>query len=400
SETTAKAKQTLRERFDLSDEQAQAILDMRLKALAKLEVGKLEEELAALEKKIAHLQGILDSKKKQYSVIKDEILDIKKNNPSVRSTVIMKDDDSAKYEVPTAEEAVQYREGVFVTNNAGLIRFMSQKSYSLALKDMSLYGEAELPSQALTVNNKGTLLAFTNKGNVVRLDVTNIPEKRWREKGVTLASLNAEVSTGEKIAKVLFFNSTPVGELLFFTRQGNVKRSDVTEYASTKSFASAVIVQDDDELINVELVEDEKSILEVTADGQCLIYAPIEVPLQGRKAAGVKGIKLNDGDSVAWGGLIDDEGEIVVVSTTGYAKRVIASTLDIASRYLKGVRIIDLEKSKVKFVSHVKEPYDIAVISGGKTFVVNTEDIRIDTRTTKGKQQFKEGAVTLVTRVN
>ena len=137
----------------------------------------------------------------------------------------------------------------------------------------------------------------------------------------------------------------------------------------------------------------------MTADGQCLLYNPLEVPLQGRKAGGVKGVKLNEGDSIVFGGLIEEEGEVVIVTTTGYTKRVISSTLELSSRYLKGVKIVDLDKSKVKYVGMVKEPYDIAIVTGGKTYIVNTEDIRIDTRTTKGKQLYKT-PVTLVTKVS
>jgi DNA gyrase subunit A len=399
SETTAKAKATLRERFDLSDEQAQAILDMRLKALARLEVGKLEEELQRLEKLISKLTAILGSKTKQYAVVKEEILEIKKNNPSPRLSVILGAEDLGKVDLPTAEEAVAYREGVFVLNDAGTIRFMSQKSYSLALKDMSQYGEAELPKQVLHVNNKGSLFAFTNRGNLVKIDVTSLPETRWREKGVTIGSLNPEVSTGESVVKAFFFDSTPVGEFLFFTKQGMVKRTDVAEYTNTKAFVNAIILGEGDSLLSVELVDDEKNVFEVTEDGQCLLYNPLEVPLQGRKAGGVKGVKLGDGDSIAYGGLIEEEGEVLVVTTTGYTKRVISSTLEPTSRYLKGVKIVELDKSKVKYVNIVKDPYDIAVVTGGKTYILNTEDVRIDTRTTKGKQLYKT-PVTLVTKVS
>jgi DNA gyrase subunit A len=399
SETTAKAKATLRERFDLSDEQAQAILDMRLKALARLEVGKLEEELQRLEKLISKLTAILGSKTKQYAVVKEEILEIKKNNPSPRLSVILGAEDLGKVDLPTAEEAVAYREGVFVLNDAGTIRFMSQKSYSLALKDMSQYGEAELPKQVLHVNNKGSLFAFTNRGNLVKIDVTSLPEKRWREKGVTIGSLNPEVSTGESVVKAFFFDSTPVGEFLFFTKQGMVKRTDVAEFTTTKAFVNAIILGEGDSLLSVELVDDEKNVFEVTEDGQCLLYNPLEVPLQGRKAGGVKGVKLGDGDSIAYGGLIEEEGEVLVVTTTGYTKRVISSTLEPTSRYLKGVKIVELDKSKVKYVNIVKDPYDIAVVTGGKTYILNTEDVRIDTRTTKGKQLYKT-PVTLVTKVS
>ncbi len=399
SETTAKAKATLRERFDLSDEQAQAILDMRLKALARLEVGKLEEELQRLEKLIAKLSAILNSKAKQYAVVKEEILEIKKNNPSPRLSKILDSAEADKMELPSAEESVQYREGVFVLNEQGTIRFMSQKSYALAQKDMSQYGVAELPKQVLHVNNKGNLFAFTSKGNLVKIDVTNIPEKRWKEKGVNIGALNPEVAQGEYVVKAFFFGSTPVGEFMFFTKQGMVKRTDVTEFTSAKAFANAIILAEDDTLLSVELVDDEKNVLEVTADGQCLIYNPLEEPIQGRKAGGAKGVKLDDGDYIVYGGYNEEEGEVVIFTTTGYGKRVISSTLEPTSRYLKGVKIVDLDKSKVKYVGMVKEPYDLAVVVDGKTDIINTEDIRLDTRTTKGKQMYKSN-IALVTKIS
>lgn len=398
SDTTAKAKATLRERFELSDEQAQAILDMRLKALARLEVGRLEEELRELEKKIAALAAILDSKRRQYAVLREEILQIKKNNPSPRMSIIIDGDQAESVQLPTAEEAVAYREGVFVTNVAGTIRFMSQKSFSLAQKDMTAYGEVELPVQALTVNNKGTLFAFSNLGNLVKVDVTSLPEKRWREKGVPLGSLNAEIKPNERVVKVMFFPSTPVGEIVLFTKNGLVKRTDLNEFNSARSFVNAMIIADGDELVNVDLMDDEKFVLEVSTDGQCLVYKPLEVPIQGRKAGGVKGMKLNDGATVVFGGLIEDEGEIIVITSTGYMKRVISSTLDPASRYLKGVKLVDLDKSVVKFISTVKMPYDLAVVGDGRTTLINSEDIRLDTRTTKGKQLIK-GKVLMATKL-
>ncbi|MEG2688024.1 MAG: DNA gyrase C-terminal beta-propeller domain-containing protein [Clostridia bacterium] len=196
----------------------------------------------------------------------------------------------------------------------------------------------------------------------------------------------------------MFFDSAPLGELLLFSKNGMVKRTDIAEFAASRSFVNAMLIADGDELINAEIVEDNKNILEITADGLSLVYNATEVPLQGKKSAGVKGVKLNNGDSIVFGGQIEDEGEIAVISSTGYAKRVISSTLEISSRYLKGVKIIDLEKSKVKFVSPVKMPYDIAVVVADNTSILNTEDIRIDTRTTKGKQIFKQ-KISFITKI-
>ena len=390
SESTPKAKIALRERFDLTDDQAQAIVDMRLKALTHLEVGRLEEELAELEKRIAYLSAILASPRRQYGVIKDEILQIKKAMNSPRVSVILDGENGEKIELPTAEEAVSYRDGVLVRSTEGTLRFMSQKNWSALVKDAAAL-KGELPAEAVAVNNKGWIYVFTDRGNIARLDITDVTERRWKEKGMNLTQFNRELHPDEKPVKLMFFPSTPVGELVFFTRGGMVKRSDWNDFTSMRTAGGAIILGEGDRLINVENVDDDLNVLEVTAGGLCLVYRVTEIPVQGRKAAGVRGVKLNDGDKIAFGGQIDDEGEIIVMTDAGYMKRVIASTIDPGARYLKGVKIVEMDKGTVVYIGTVKMPYDLAVNSGGDTFVVNTEDIRLDTRTTKGKLAFKAG---------
>ena len=390
SESTPKAKIALRERFDLTDDQAQAIVDMRLKALTHLEVGRLEEELAELEKRIAYLSAILASPRRQYGVIKDEILQIKKAMNSPRVSVILDGENGEKIELPTAEEAVSYRDGVLVRSTEGTLRFMSQKNWSALVKDAAAL-KGELPAEAVAVNNKGWTYVFTDRGNIARLDITDVTERRWKEKGMNLTQFNRELHPDEKPVKLMFFPSTPVGELVFFTRGGMVKRSDWNDFTSMRTAGGAIILGEGDRLINVENVDDDLNVLEVTAGGLCLVYRVTEIPVQGRKAAGVRGVKLNDGDKIAFGGQIDDEGEIIVMTDAGYMKRVIASTIDPGARYLKGVKIVEMDKGTVVYIGMVKMPYDLAVNSGGDTFVVNTEDIRLDTRTTKGKLAFKAG---------
>lgn len=401
SESTAKAKEILRARFDLSDAQAQAILDMRLKSLAKLEVGKLEEELAHLEKQIALFEAILASKRRQLTIVKDELLQIKKALNSERMTVILDgDQDSENFSAPSEAEAVAYRDGVIVTNRDGQLRFMSQKAFTTAKKDMSSFAEDILPTSFMSVNNKGTLYAITNLGSLVKIDVTSLPEKKFKEKPFKLGAINQDVQTGESVVKLFFFEGVPVGELLVFTKQGVAKRMELTEFTdSNKTYLKAINLADKDEVIGADIVDDEKNVMEVTSQGQVLIYKATEIPLQGRNAAGVKGIKLNDGDSTVFAGQVEEEGEVIVVSNTGYAKRVITALLEPSSRYLKGIKLIELDESYVKYVGTVKMPYDIAFVSGGQTTIINTENIRIDTRTTKGKQLFKQ-EVTLVTPVS
>lgn len=309
---------------------------------------------------------------------------------SARVSVILDGSEGESVELPTAEEAVTYRDGVLVRSNADTLRFMSQKNWSALVKEAKTLG-GELPAEAVAVNNKGWIYVFTDRGNIARLDISDVAERKWKDKGMNLSQFNRELHVDEKPVKIMFFPSTPVGELVFFTRGGIVKRSDWNDFTSMRAPGSAIILAEGDSVINVETVDDDLNVLEVTKGGLCLVYRVTEIPVQGRKAAGVRGVKLGEGDSIAFGGQIDDEGEIIVMTDTGYAKRVIASTIDPGSRYLKGVKIVELDKGSVVFVGSVKMPYDLAVSSGGETYVLNTEGIRIDTRTTKGKMTFKAG---------
>ena len=173
--------------------------------------------------------------------------------------------------------------------------------------------------------------------------------------------------------------------------------SDINDYISTNSYAPALNLVEKDELINVELVEEDKEILEVTAQGQCLVYTIDQVPLHGRRAQGVNGVKLNDGDYIVFGGQIEEEGEVLVLTAAGHVKRIISSTLDVSNRYLKGVKITDVGDSIIAWIGFVKMPYDLGVVLPDESVtVVNTEDIPIDTRTTKGKKLFKNGIDTVI----
>ena len=393
SESTAKAKLALRERYSLDDDQAQAIVDMRLKSLTHLEVEALENELADLEKKIKYYEDILGSTRRQYGVIKDELQEIKKRMAIGRASTIMGVEEAQDMaSVPTAEEAIAYRDGVLVLDTSGAIKLISQKSYSTGIKNAAGLNKKNVPVQAVPVNNKGTLFAFTDQGNFIRVYINDLPDKKWSDKGGVVNQINREGKPGEKFVKVIFFPSTPVGKFIFFTKGGLVKMSDINDYISTNAYAPALNLVEKDELINVD-----KEILEVTAQGQCLVYTLDQVPLHGRRAQGVNGVKLNDGDYIVFGGQIEEEGEVLVLTAAGHVKRIISSTLDVSNRYLKGVKITDVGDSIISWIGFVKMPYDLAVVLPDESVsVVNTEDIPIDTRTTKGKKLFKSGIDTVI----
>jgi len=399
-------KEELKKRYDLTDPQAQAILDMRLKSLAKLEVGKLKEELAELEKKIEYLTGVIESKRKQFTVVKNELLEVKKAQNSPRCTVIIDNNDPnggasiENLKAPSKEEAVEYRDGIITTNVDGQLRFMSLKAFNTKQKDMGSLSLKQLPKEILNVNNKGTLYAISNLGSLVKIDVTNLPEKKFGDAAFKLVSINPDVQANEYVVKLLFFEGAPVGELVIFTKNGMAKRCDIAEFGEvSKACIKAINLDDKDEVIGADIAKDDMYICEVTKDGQVLTYPKDDIPLQKKNSGGVNGIKLNDKDTVIYAGQIEEAGEIIVATNTGHVKRIISSTVEMASRYQKGVRITKLDGNYVKYVGFVKEPYDLAFVVNDQTTIMNTEDILIDIRENKGKQVFK-GEVQFVSKVN
>ncbi len=391
SKTTQEAKQSLKERFDLTDNQTQAIVDMRLKSLTHLEIDKLEKELLELEAFIVKMKEILASKNKQFTIVKKEMLEIKKANQSPRLSVIV-ENESDVY-TPSGVEAMEFCEGVIALDSEGDLKFMSPKSFSKAGSTDKI---DNLISQPILVNNHGKLFAFSNLGNIFKLDINSIPEKKWNDKFIPIGQIDGNAVLGEKIVKFLYFADEPVGELVFFTKNGMAKRSSWSEFENMKSSTTCIGLQND-ELLNVELCDEKQSILTITKGGLSLLYSVNEIPVQGKKASGVKSIKLNDGDEVCFATQTDDEGEVMIVTSKGFAKRVILQTLETTSRYCKGVKIVELaDGNAVVFSSVVKMPFDIAIILENEVLVVNTENVRIDTRTTKGKAITKENVLNVL----
>lgn len=142
------------------------------------------------------------------------------------SVIVDSDEQAENYQAPSEAEAVAYRDGVIALNKDGQLRFMSPKAFATAKKDFGSLTEDALPVQKLSVNNKGTLFAVTNFGSIVKIDVTTLPEKKFKEKPFKLGAINQDVQTGETVVKLMFFEGVPVGELVLFTKQGGAKRVD------------------------------------------------------------------------------------------------------------------------------------------------------------------------------
>ncbi|MBQ9734953.1 MAG: DNA topoisomerase 4 subunit A [Clostridia bacterium] len=389
ADNTADARAKLRARFNLSEVQANAILDLRLARLTKLEVYKLEEELAALKKLIKELTEIAGSKARQMEVVKSELTAIKKKyGDDRRSNIIL---GGKELDIESVEKELKQIDDFVVAFTEGkAFKKMTEKNFKMSDKKVK---ENSSPDDFIKImaraKSNQTLLAFTNLGNCHKIDMEIAPECRYRDKGHKFSAVAKEVSRNEY--PVAFFavdeNKLPDGHLLFFTKDGLIKKTEWAEYNLIKPFYQAIKLKDGDELIAVEQDRAETTIAFVTKNGLALNALKDDIPVQGRVAGGVKGINLNKGDSIAFVAQIDEEGEFVIVTDCGFYKRVIVAEIEPMARYRKGIKIVELGKdASVVYASYVKEPFDIAVVDTfGVAFTVNTEDTSIEGRTTKGK---------------
>ena len=388
AENTQDAREKLRARFSLTEVQANAILDLRLARLTKLEVVKLEQELAELKKKIEELTEIIASKAKQMAVVKKELLEIKKKYKDDRRSIIINGGDVI--DIKSVEQELKPVEDLVVGFTFGkAFKKMTEKNFKNSERKLSDNADTqELISFFAKAKSDQTLLAFTNLGNCCKIDLEVVTESRYRDKGLKFTDVAKEAARNEY--PVAFFavgETLPQGSLLFFTKDGLIKKTDWSEYGLIKSYYQAIKLKDGDELIAVEEDKPETTIAFITEKGLVLNALKDDIPMQGRVAGGVKGINMNKGDRIKLVTQTDGEGEFVMVSDTGFYKRVIISEIEPMARYRKGVKICELGgQNRVIFADCVKEPFDVAVTDNfGVTFIVNTEDIPIEGRTTKGK---------------
>lgn len=389
ADNTQDARVKLRKRFDLSEVQANAILDLRLARLTKLEVTKLEEELAALKEKIAYLTEVIASKAKQMEIVKTELLAIKKKYGEDRRTSILKGNDE-ELEISSPEnDYKQIDDLVIGFTEGGMVKKMTEKNYKASDKKVKdSVAASDYLKFTANVKSDCMLYAFTNFGNCVKIKLDTIKECRFREKGVKFTEVAQGIIKNEY--PVAFFGvgeTMPEGSLLFYTADGIIKKTAWSEYQVNKTCFPAIKLKDGDTLIGVEEDKADTTIAFVTENGLCLNAYKDEIPEQGRTAGGVKGINLNKGDKLVFVSQVDEEGEFVIITDCGFYKRVLASDIEPMARYRKGVKICELGKqNKIIFANYVKEPYDLAVIDNfGVAFNVNTEDLSIESRTLKGK---------------
>ena len=293
------AKERLMERFGLSDIQAQAILDMRLKTLSGLQREKIEEEYEELMKLIAHLKEILGSEKLVFDIIKEELLEIKEKFGDERKTKIV----AAEGEFDV-EDLIKEEQAVIALTHFGYIKRMpidtykSQKRGGKGITGIATR-EEDFVKQIFTASTHDTILFFSNKGKLYKLRGYEIPEAGRTAKGTAIVNL-LSLDAGEKISAVIPIQNFAEGKfLLMATRNGLIKKTALSEYNTTrKTGLQGITLKEDDELIGVRLTDGEDNVVLVTKEGMSITYDEKDVRPIGRVAQGVIGIKLNKDDYV------------------------------------------------------------------------------------------------------
>ncbi|MBQ7480846.1 MAG: DNA gyrase subunit A [Lachnospiraceae bacterium] len=388
SKTVAEAKQQLIDRFALTDAQAQAIVDMRLRALTGLEREKLEEEYAELQKRIAEFKAILADEKLLLGVIKKEILIISDKYGDERRTKIGFDE----FDI-TMEDLVPKENTVIAMTSLGYIKrmtvdnFKSQHRGGKGIKGMATIEDDYIEDLLMTMSHD-YIMFFTDKGRVYRLKAYEIPEAGRTSRGIAIINL-LQLSPGEKISAIIPIKEYDENRNLFMvTKKGIVKKTNIMEYVNIrKNGLIAINLRDDDELIEVKSTDADTHIFLVTKNGICIRFKETDVRCTGRSSMGVKGMNLSDDDEIV-GMQLDHQGDtLLIASEKGYGKRTRIDEFTVQHRGGKGIKCYKI-LDKTGFVVGVKgvnENHEIMMITTEGTIIqIPMKDVSILGRNTSG----------------
>ncbi|MBR1747920.1 MAG: DNA topoisomerase 4 subunit A [Clostridia bacterium] len=404
SNSRTEARDRLRQHFGLSEKQADAILDLRLANITKMEVTKIQKELAELKALIAKLEKIIGSKGEQLKVVRQELSEIRDKYRSKRLSIVVDNIEDIEHKAFQAEKG-EGKRGYVVLDAVGNVKFVNPRRYMIADRENPTSVD-ETAKSLVFVEKEETVLVFGSKGNCFRLNVAGMRESAWTDKGEPIAQLYPDAEECEVGVALLKISEGEEGDLLFATANGMIKRSPIREYIVNKDVYQAIVLKDGDEVVSVEKKLDDNNIVFVSTDGLCL-NCNDEIPSQGRKAGGVIGMSLNDGEKVRWAGQVPTEydeiiGELLLISD-GYAKRVIASNVEPSKRARKGIKVIDTLGRGLLFAGHVTEECVVSVVdTNGAVNNVNSEDILIDrNKNGKGKPfPLSKGSLTALIQIH
>ncbi len=381
-----KAKSNLMAGFNLSELQAQAILDMRLARLAALERKKIEDEYLSVIQLIAELEDILANPQRVLSIIKDELVELKKKYAGERRTRVA--DDSSRE--MTDEDLIADEDVVVTISGRGYIKRQPVATYRRQHRGgKGIIGhvtrEEDAVEHLIVANTHDWALFFTNRGRVFSAKVHSIVDASRQAKGTPIINLpGVQVEAGEvPVATIVLPNFEPGHYLVMATRRGHIKKTPLEQFERVRSTGiRAITINDNDELAWVDVSSGEDDIIIATAQGMLARFAEGEVRPMGRDAAGVIGIRLlkREGDNVVAMRVVEPEADLLVLSETGYGKRVALAEFRRKHRGGQGVRLMALEGAKTGLVAAVQQVTEdddelLLISAGGQVIRTETNSI-------------------------
>lgn len=368
SKNVSEAKEKLIQSFGLTDVQAQAIVDMRLRALTGLEREKLESEYAELEAKIAELKAILGDEKKLLGVIRDEITVIRNKYGDDRRTAIGIDDDEI-----TVEDLIKKESTVITMTKLGYIKrmtvdnFRSQNRGGKGIKGMSTLDDDYIEDLLMTSTHH-YIMFFTNKGKAYRIKAYQIPESSRIARGTAIVNI-LQLESGEKITAMIPIRDFAQDDYLFMaTKKGIVKKTSIKEYDNIrKTGIISINLKEDDELIEVKVTNNENDIFLVTRHGKCIRFNENDVRPTGRTSMGVIGMTLDEDDEII-GMQLDSQGDsLLIASEKGIGKRTALSEFNCQHRGGKGVLCYNITEKTGNVIGAkaVNDSHEIMMITSG-----------------------------------
>jgi len=401
-------KEQLMKRFNLTDIQAQSILDMRLKTLSGLQREKIDEEYNELMKLIEHLREVLASEKLVFDIIKEELLEIKNKYGDERKTKIV----AAEGEI-NIEDLVKDEQTVITLTHFGYVKRMpidtykSQKRGGKGITGLATR-EDDFVKQIFTASTHDTILFFSNKGKLYRLRGYEIPEAGRTAKGTAIVNL-LRLDSGEKISAVIPISQFVDGKyLLMGTKKGFIKKTPLTEFDSTrKTGLQSITLREDDELIDVRLTDGEDNVVLVTSQGSSITFGEKDVRPMGRTTQGVIGIRLDDDDYVIGMESIingNNSATLLAITENGFGKRTELDEYRVQTRGGKGVITYKVtpKTGEIVGIRIVNEEDDVMLITDTGTIIrINAAEISVLGRSTQGVTLMRtnEGKVVSIEKI-
>ena len=399
AKTDEDASNELKAKFGLSDEQTQAILEMKLRRLTGLAKEAIENEIAELERLIADLTEILNSEEKILEIIKNEMLDIKNRYADGRRTLI----DMTAIDYIEDESLIPEENIVITLTNKGYIKRVPSSTYKtqnrggVGIKGMAT-NEEDFVEMMINSSSHDYILFFTNNGKVYRMKGYEIPEFGRQSKGLPIINL-LNMEKGEKIASLLKVSNDEENKyFVFATKFGIIKRTDIAEFNNIRTNGKKFItLKDSDELISAKKTSGNDDILMASSDGRIVRFPEEKVRVMGRGATGVKGIDLGSNLLVGME-KVEESQNVLVITENGYGKQTSISEYRITNRGSKGVKTINITEKNGAIVSFktVTNDNDVMIITNtGVVIRLDVEKIPVMSRVTQGVKliNVKEGQV-------